>query len=113
MGEFERAFAASTVPAQTPGLAVGEVAWPGAPVSAPPTLAPVFMEMDLAGALRWGMWGAVFSFMFVDLFDSVGTIVACSYEAGRIADVRFRGQGCAISTASASLMTEAVKGKTV
>lgn len=32
--------------------------------------------------------------------------------ADRIADIRFEGQGCAISTASASLMTEAVKGKT-
>jgi nitrogen fixation NifU-like protein len=32
---------------------------------------------------------------------------------GRIQDVRFEGHGCAISTASASLMTGAVKGKTV
>jgi nitrogen fixation NifU-like protein len=30
----------------------------------------------------------------------------------RITDIKFEGQGCAISTASASLMTEAVKGKT-
>jgi nitrogen fixation NifU-like protein len=30
----------------------------------------------------------------------------------RIGEIRFEGQGCAISTASASLMTEAVKGKT-
>lgn len=30
----------------------------------------------------------------------------------RIQDIRFQGSGCAISTASASLMTEAVKGKT-
>ena len=30
----------------------------------------------------------------------------------RIDDIRFEGQGCAISTASASLMTEAVKGLT-
>ncbi|HEV2286951.1 MAG TPA: SUF system NifU family Fe-S cluster assembly protein [Steroidobacteraceae bacterium] len=29
----------------------------------------------------------------------------------RVEDVRFEGSGCAISTASASLMTEAVKGK--
>lgn len=29
-----------------------------------------------------------------------------------IEDIRFEGEGCAISTASASLMTEAVKGKT-
>ncbi len=34
-------------------------------------------------------------------------------DDGRIADVSFQGQGCAISTASASLMTEIVKGKTI
>jgi nitrogen fixation NifU-like protein len=33
-------------------------------------------------------------------------------EDDRLEDIRFEGQGCAISTASASLMTEAVKGKT-
>jgi nitrogen fixation protein NifU and related proteins len=33
-------------------------------------------------------------------------------EGGRIAAVRFEGGGCAISTASASLLTEALKGKT-
>ena len=34
-------------------------------------------------------------------------------EGDRIADVAFEGSGCAISKASASLMTEAVKGRTV
>jgi nitrogen fixation protein NifU and related proteins len=34
-------------------------------------------------------------------------------EGDRIADVAFEGQGCAISKASASLMTTAVKGRTV
>jgi nitrogen fixation NifU-like protein len=33
-------------------------------------------------------------------------------SSDRIADIRFDGHGCAISTASASLMTEAVKGRT-
>ncbi len=33
-------------------------------------------------------------------------------QDGVIQDVRFEGSGCAISTASASLMTEALKGKT-
>ena len=32
-------------------------------------------------------------------------------EGGRVADVSFQGSGCAISKASASLMTDAVKGK--
>lgn len=31
---------------------------------------------------------------------------------GRVRDVRFAGKGCAISTASASLLTEALRGKT-
>jgi nitrogen fixation NifU-like protein len=38
--------------------------------------------------------------------------VQLKMEGDEIADIRFEGQGCAISTASASLMTEAVKGKT-
>ena len=34
-------------------------------------------------------------------------------NAGRVADIAFEGRGCAISQASASLMTELVKGRTV
>jgi nitrogen fixation protein NifU and related proteins len=37
--------------------------------------------------------------------------VSLRMNGERIEDIRFEGQGCAISTASASLMTEAVKGK--
>jgi nitrogen fixation NifU-like protein len=32
---------------------------------------------------------------------------------GRVGDIKFRGEGCAISQASASLLTESVKGKTI
>jgi nitrogen fixation NifU-like protein len=37
--------------------------------------------------------------------------VFVTLDGERIGDIRFEGKGCAISTASASLMTEAVKGK--
>jgi nitrogen fixation NifU-like protein len=37
--------------------------------------------------------------------------VRLKMDGDAIADIRFEGQGCAISTASASLMTEAVKGR--
>ena len=40
------------------------------------------------------------------------TIYLAIGEGDRIEDVAFEGRGCAISTASASLMTEIVKGKT-
>ncbi len=39
--------------------------------------------------------------------------VYVTLEGDRIADVAFQGSGCAISKASASLMTESLKGKTV
>jgi nitrogen fixation protein NifU and related proteins len=38
--------------------------------------------------------------------------VRLNLSTDKIEEIRFEGQGCAISTASASLMTEAVKGKT-
>ncbi len=34
-------------------------------------------------------------------------------DGDRIADISFKGSGCAISTASASLLTESIKGKTL
>jgi nitrogen fixation protein NifU and related proteins len=43
--------------------------------------------------------------------DQVAVYLALDGDV--IKDVSFEGSGCAISTASASLMTEAVKGKTV
>jgi nitrogen fixation NifU-like protein len=39
--------------------------------------------------------------------------ISLTVEDGEVQDVRFEGSGCAISTASASLMTEAVKGKSL
>jgi nitrogen fixation protein NifU and related proteins len=41
------------------------------------------------------------------------TVYVLVEDGGAIADVGFQGLGCAIATASASLMTESVKGKTV
>jgi nitrogen fixation NifU-like protein len=39
--------------------------------------------------------------------------LSLAIEGGRIAAVAFQGRGCSISQASASLMTEGIKGKTV
>jgi AGZA family xanthine/uracil permease-like MFS transporter len=66
------------------GMLFGEAGVPKALVAAPPSLSPLLFELDVIGAFKWGLAGAIFSFMFVDLFDSIGTIVACSYEAGHV-----------------------------
>ncbi len=54
-------------------------------VSMPPSLAPTFMELDFAAALELSMLSVIFAFLFVDLFDTSGTLVAVSQKAG-IAD---------------------------
>ncbi|NBC04378.1 MAG: NCS2 family permease [Bacteroidetes bacterium] len=59
----------------------GEATLPESFFSIPPSIQPTAFQLDISAALSWGLVGAIFSFMFVDLFDSVGTLVACSYEA--------------------------------
>jgi AGZA family xanthine/uracil permease-like MFS transporter len=66
------------------GVIFGEVSLNGSPVSLPPSIAPIAFKLDILGALQLAFVGAIFSFMFVDLFDSVGTIVACSYQADMV-----------------------------
>ena len=66
------------------GLLYGDVSLPGAVVSSPPSISPIAMQLDIAGALQWSLIGLIFSFIFVDLFDSIGTIIACSYEANMV-----------------------------
>src|SRR5690606_15271142 len=51
-------------------------------VSAPPSLAPTFLAMDLAGALDVGLIAIIFAFLFVDLFDTAGTLVGVAHRAG-------------------------------
>ncbi|PIE74790.1 MAG: guanine permease [Deltaproteobacteria bacterium] len=63
------------------GMITGDVSMPEKFISLPPSPAPILFKLDIMGALKWSLWGAVFSFIFVDLFDSLGTILACSYEA--------------------------------
>lgn len=42
----------------------------------------VLFQLDIAGALKLGMIGVLLSFLFVDLFDTAGTLVGVSQQAG-------------------------------
>ena len=63
------------------GVAFGDIAYHGI-VSMPPSLAPTFMQMDLSGALEVGMISVIFAFLFVDLFDTSGTLIAVAQRGG-------------------------------
>ena len=51
-------------------------------VSAPPSLAPTFLQMDLLGALSLGAAQVVATFFLVDLLDNAGTLIATTHRAG-------------------------------
>ncbi|MCZ8123099.1 MAG: NCS2 family permease [Magnetospirillum sp.] len=51
-------------------------------VSAPPSIAPTFLKLDIWGALQFGVISTILVLMFVDLFDTAGTLVGVSQRAG-------------------------------
>ena len=54
----------------------------GGVVSMPPSLAPTFLQLDIMGALDIGLISVIFAFLFVDLFDNSGTLIAVAKKAG-------------------------------
>lgn len=67
------------------GLLFGDIQYKGI-ISLPPSIAPTFMQMDLAGAFNVTMISVVFAFLFVDLFDTTGTLVAVAQRGGFLDD---------------------------
>jgi AGZA family xanthine/uracil permease-like MFS transporter len=57
-------------------------------VSAPPSLAPTFLKMDLLGALSAAMVPFIVIFLVMDVFDTIGTIIAVGERAGLVRDNR-------------------------
>lgn len=53
-------------------------------VSMPPSPAPIAFKLDILGALNLSFWAAIFTFMFMDLFDSLGTLLAVCREANMV-----------------------------
>jgi AGZA family xanthine/uracil permease-like MFS transporter len=45
------------------------------------SISAIALNLDIIGAIKWSMFGAIFSLMFMDMFDSIGTLVACCNEA--------------------------------
>ncbi len=54
----------------------------GGVVSMPPSLAPTLLQLDIMGALDIGLFSVIFAFLFVDLFDNSGTLIAVAKKAG-------------------------------
>ena len=92
------------------GIIFGAVQLPSQLISMPPSPAPIALKLDILGAIKPIFLGSIFSFMFVDLFDSLGTIMACAHEAemidekGKIKNVSKILEADAIATVIGSLL---------
>ncbi|KKC98945.1 NCS2 family permease [Photobacterium halotolerans] len=65
------------------GILFGDIQYNGI-VSVPPSIAPTFMQLDFSGALDVGLVSIVFAFLFVDLFDTAGTLVGVATKADMV-----------------------------
>jgi AGZA family xanthine/uracil permease-like MFS transporter len=51
-------------------------------IAPPPSLAPTFLQLDIAGALSLGVTTVVLTFFLVDVLDNAGTLIATTQRAG-------------------------------
>jgi len=51
---------------------------------APPSLAPIFFKFDFSQIFSMDMLIVLFTFLFVDMFDTVGTLIGVSTKAGLV-----------------------------
>jgi len=65
--------------------AMGLVQWRGL-LAAPPSLAPTFLQLDLAGLLDTAMIPVVVIFLFMAVFDAIGTLVGIGEQGGFLRD---------------------------
>ncbi|SFM20927.1 NCS2 family permease [Halopseudomonas yangmingensis] len=80
-------------------------------VAAPPSLAPTFMQLELRGALEIGMISVIFAFLFVDLFDTSGTLIGVAQKADLVdKDGKLPRLGRALLADSTATMAGAALG---
>lgn len=74
----------------------------GSPITLPPSIAPVAFKIQFDKIFTFDMFTVVFTFLFVDIFDTVGTLVGVSAKAGMLDE-----QG-KLKEASPALLADAI-----
>lgn len=92
------------------GLITGDAKWAGGDFT-PPSIAPTFLALDIAGVFTAGLYVVVLTFLFVDFFDTAGTLTSAANLAGKIdEDGKVDGLGRAILSDSAATTVGALLG---
>lgn len=92
------------------GVGLGIVKFGGV-FSMPPSLAPTFMAMDIAGAFNVTMVSVILAFLFVHMFDTAGTLMGVAQRANLVKeDGRIENLSKAMKADSASSVFGGVLG---
>jgi AGZA family xanthine/uracil permease-like MFS transporter len=62
------------------GVIIGQIPYTGI-ISMPPSLEPTLFKLDILGALQFDLILIVFTFLILDLFDTIGTLIGVASEA--------------------------------
>jgi AGZA family xanthine/uracil permease-like MFS transporter len=101
-------------PVVTDSLLAKRFAIADAVFSSPPSLAPTLMQMDVVAALSVSMLPFVLTFLVMDVFDTMGTLVAVGERAGLMQDGRLpRARQAMLSDAVATTVGAALGTSTI
>ena len=65
------------------GIPMGITQYNGV-MSTPPSIDAIFCQFDWSQVFSWQMVGIVFTFLFIDMFDTIGTVVGVSVKSGMV-----------------------------
>ena len=91
------------------GILRGMASWPAAIFSLPHPSA-TWLQLDLRGALHLGLMEIIFVFLFVDLFDNVGTLVGVCEQGGFVKDGKIPRVGRALVSDAVGTIFGALTG---
>lgn len=82
----------------------------GGLLSAPPSIAPTFMQLDVSGALKGGILDVVRVFFLVELFDATGTLMGVAKRAGLLVPGKMERFNKALLADSAAIFAGSLLG---
>jgi len=79
-------------------------------VSAPPSIAPTFMQLDIAGVLNQGFLHIILVFVLVEIFDATGTLIGVARRANLLPEGKPNRLGRALFADSTAILAGSALG---
>jgi len=92
------------------GMIFGLIDVPNKIVGSVPSIAPTFLQLDFSHIFTTDMLVVIFTFLFVDFFDTAGTVMAVAAKAGLLKDNKLERAHRALTSDAIATMAGAVLG---